>query len=362
MRRRAKTAMTTVIMVVIAVGAIASVPPSTWREAEDAMRRHLLSVEAMARPTAELSAEWFERQKHALRDRLGGIEVGAGKASQAGKEQPVRIVRGSGALTGPARVIDGDTLDMGGVRIRLHGIDAPESEQSCRVGGNRWSCGREATRALGWVKSADVPLHARSVIGTATAGSWRCAASPGWISTRGWSRKAGPSPTGDIPMRTLPRSPEHGQRDGACGAAKSCHRGIGVGASVLAGRGRQLSRRAGGAPSRATSARTARASTTCRVGGTTTRRESIPRRGSGGSAPRPRHARRDGGAQDNRPRARGAVRRPCVWCARQSRVDGSAPLGRYRTIPGTRMQLYPRPLIHTVGARHVKCRRWARPL
>lgn len=29
-------------------------------------------------------------------------------------------------LTGPARVIDGDTVDVRGQRIRLHGIDAPE--------------------------------------------------------------------------------------------------------------------------------------------------------------------------------------------------------------------------------------------
>jgi endonuclease YncB( thermonuclease family) len=34
-------------------------------------------------------------------------------------------------LVGRARVIDGDTIDLAGARIRLEGIDAPESDQSC---------------------------------------------------------------------------------------------------------------------------------------------------------------------------------------------------------------------------------------
>ena len=55
----------------------------------------------------------------------------------------------SGAdLSGRSRVIDGDTLDVGGARVRLYGIDAPESAQRCRSGGRTWSCGREAARAL----------------------------------------------------------------------------------------------------------------------------------------------------------------------------------------------------------------------
>ena len=51
-------------------------------------------------------------------------------------------------ITGPARVIDGDTIDVAGERIRLHGIDAPESAQTCVTGGVTWPCGQSATAAL----------------------------------------------------------------------------------------------------------------------------------------------------------------------------------------------------------------------
>ncbi len=56
-------------------------------------------------------------------------------------------------ISGPARVIDGDTIDIRGRRIRLEGIDAPESAQTCpgRYAGGilgNWSCGKAATAAL----------------------------------------------------------------------------------------------------------------------------------------------------------------------------------------------------------------------
>ncbi len=52
-------------------------------------------------------------------------------------------------ITGKARVIDGDTVDIGPVRIRLHGIDAPESDQTCtRASGGKWNCGAASTRRL----------------------------------------------------------------------------------------------------------------------------------------------------------------------------------------------------------------------
>ncbi len=51
-------------------------------------------------------------------------------------------------MAGVASVIDGDTIEVHGQRIRLHGIDAPESRQLCRLDGEPWQCGKDAANAL----------------------------------------------------------------------------------------------------------------------------------------------------------------------------------------------------------------------
>jgi len=48
-------------------------------------------------------------------------------------------------LSGRAVVVDGDTIEVRGRRIRLHGIDAPELDQKCQGRDGRWlKCGRKA--------------------------------------------------------------------------------------------------------------------------------------------------------------------------------------------------------------------------
>lgn len=55
----------------------------------------------------------------------------------------------AGEIAGTASVIDGDTIEIHGQRIRLHAIDAIESRQRCQLpDGRSWNCGRDAARAL----------------------------------------------------------------------------------------------------------------------------------------------------------------------------------------------------------------------
>ncbi len=79
---------------------------------------------------------------------LAGLAVlsacgGGGSSSPSGPMPDALPVPGA-----QVRVIDADTVDIDGVRWRLHGIDAPESPQNCRAWGRTWDCGTAATEAL----------------------------------------------------------------------------------------------------------------------------------------------------------------------------------------------------------------------
>ncbi len=63
--------------------------------------------------------------------------------NQDGQKQPVMSFRGS------ARIVDGDTIWIGNTKIRLHGIDAPETRQKCySKDKTEYSCGKASTDAL----------------------------------------------------------------------------------------------------------------------------------------------------------------------------------------------------------------------
>ena len=75
-------------------------------------------------------------------------------------------------LKGKISVIDGDTIEMHGKRIRLHGIDAPESGQTCiNKNGKNYRCGKFAAQRLskiiGWntitCKVMDIDRYGRAI-------------------------------------------------------------------------------------------------------------------------------------------------------------------------------------------------------
>lgn len=62
----------------------------------------------------------------------------------------------------PTRIVDGDTIHLGGHKIRLLGIDTPEMKQYCRDdAGMAWPCGRRARDMLVGMVDAGGDMHCR---------------------------------------------------------------------------------------------------------------------------------------------------------------------------------------------------------
>jgi endonuclease YncB( thermonuclease family) len=65
---------------------------------------------------------------------------------------------------GTAQVVDGDSLEIGGRRIRLHAVDAPEGRQTCTRAGRTWPCGEAAAAELrSLVAGARIECRAKDV-------------------------------------------------------------------------------------------------------------------------------------------------------------------------------------------------------
>jgi endonuclease YncB( thermonuclease family) len=63
-------------------------------------------------------------------------------------------------IIGRASVVDGDTIEIHGQRIRIHGVDAPESNQLClNAHGGRYRCGQQAAIALDKFLSESRPTY-----------------------------------------------------------------------------------------------------------------------------------------------------------------------------------------------------------
>ena len=124
-RRTART----LVLTAVAVAAFVAIAPPAWVDAKRAMRGHLDALEDVVGPAAQRTADWLGGGVGTVRDALAQGVAGA-------------------TVSGPARVVVDDTLEVRGTRVRLNGIDAPESKQRCRSAERTWPCGQEATRAL----------------------------------------------------------------------------------------------------------------------------------------------------------------------------------------------------------------------
>lgn len=95
-------------------------------------------------------------------------------------------------LAGHPRIVDGDTVSFGAARVRLDGIDAPETHQLCQDGtGQAYRCGLTAAAALAG-EIAGQPIDCRGTdrdrYGRLIATCWKGSEDlNAWMVAHGWA-------------------------------------------------------------------------------------------------------------------------------------------------------------------------------
>lgn len=128
-------------------------------------------------------------------------------------------------IVGIASVIDADTIELHGERIRLVGIDAPEGRQTCELDGQPWRCGQAAAFALAdhiEGKTLECRGDEQDRYGRTLAVCWL-----GDEDLNGLWPKAGRWPIGATRRPMSGRRTPRGWPAGGYGRASLCRRGIG---------------------------------------------------------------------------------------------------------------------------------------
>ncbi len=117
-------------------------------------------------------------------------------------------------IRGPARAVDGDSLEIRGQLIRLYGVDAPEPGQRCERDGREYDCwlqasfGLSAITANHWLRCVE---RGRDPAGTLIA---VCYAGPydvnATIVRDGWALAARAETTDYVPFESQARAARRG--------------------------------------------------------------------------------------------------------------------------------------------------------